>query len=84
MIVFLVSCIIDLIINAIQAIIAAIVLALVGIFKDALDSNRCVESKGQCICILEGDTSGINADTFNSAYKQHLDNCANFRLLSKL
>ena len=81
MIAFLVSCIIDLIINAIQAIIAAIVLALVGILKDALDDNRCIEFNGQCRCSYEGDTS---THTFNSAYKQHLDICINFRLLFKL
>ncbi|XP_028400347.1 uncharacterized protein LOC114523577 [Dendronephthya gigantea] len=64
MIVFLVMCIIDMILNAIQAIIAAIVLALVGLFKDALDNDRCSEYRGQCTCRLEGDTSGVDANTF--------------------
>ena len=58
MIVFLVFCIVDLIINVIQAIFAAIVLALVGIFKDAMDAGNCRELNGKCVCHTTGDTSG--------------------------
>ena len=54
-------CIIDLIINIIQAIVAAILMALVGLLYEAKNDDKCTEYRGKCVCVITGDTSGLES-----------------------
>ena len=69
MIVFLISCIIDLIMNIVQAIIAAAVTSLVGILKRANDDGDCTEYNDKCSCVVSiEDASRLKNSGFECKY----------------